>query len=218
MPSLRSERRVRLRYRRAGVADLPLLVDHRHRMWTDIAHHTEPQITDHDQRYRPWARQHLLSGRLAGIVGETPEGSAVASGLVWFRAEQPRPDFQGLASPYILSMFTEPAWRGRGVASRIVRELITICRERGFPNVGLHASRFGRSIYRRVGFERSWEMRRWIGPRVTPKPVPGATAGRRKRKGLDRGVNRTRSHRSRNRSRRPPPRARGPKGRARSAS
>jgi GNAT superfamily N-acetyltransferase len=177
-----------LTYRRTTVADLPLLIDHRHRMWTDIAHHTEAQISDHDIRYRPWAKRRLVSGELTGVVVETGDGSPVASGLVWFRAEQPRPDFQGFESPYILSMFTEPAWRGRGIATRIVRELVTICRERGFPNVGLHASRFGRPIYRRVGFERTWEMRRWIGRPFVPKPAPGArAAGRRKKKGLDRG-------------------------------
>ena len=188
MPSPRRERPGRLAYRRTTTTDLPLLVDHRHRMWTDIAHHTEAQISDHDLRYRPWAKRRLASGELAGVVAETREGRAVASGLVWFRAEQPRPDFQGFESPYILSMFTEPAFRGRGVATRIVRELLTICRERGFPNVGLHASRFGRGVYRRVGFERTWEMRKWVGRPYVPEPVPPTGAVRRKeKKRLDRG-------------------------------
>lgn len=129
----------------------------------------------------------MVSGELTGVIAETPDGRTVASGLVWFRAEQPRPDFQGFESPYILSMFTEPAVRGRGIATRIVRELLAICRERGFPNVGLHASRFGRDIYRRVGFERTWEMRTWVGQPFVPEPVPPTGAlGRRKKKGLDR--------------------------------
>jgi len=122
------------------------------------------------------------------VVAETSDGVAVASGLVWFRDEQPRPDFQGFESPYILSMFTEPAWRGQGVAARIVRDLLTICRERGYPNVALHASRFGRRIYRRAGFERTWEMRRWVDRPYAPKRAPVAgTAGRKKEKRLDRG-------------------------------
>jgi len=166
---------------------MPLLVDHRHRMWTDIAHHTEAQISDHDTRYQSWARRGLISRELAGVVALSRDGDAVASGLVWFRAEQPRPDFQGFESPYILSMFTEPGWRGQGIAARIVQELLIICRERGYPNVGLHASRFGRRIYRRAGFERTWEMRKWIGRRYAPRPSPApGTAGTRNKKRLDR--------------------------------
>jgi GNAT superfamily N-acetyltransferase len=156
-------------------------------MWSDIGNRTEAEITEHDARYRPWAVQRLRSGELVGVVSEARDDSAVGSGLVWFRPDQPRPKLPTLVSPYILSMYTEPAWRGRGVATRIVRELLVICRERGFPNAELHASRFGRRIYRRLGFERTWEMRTWIDRRFAPKPVrPAARSRRTRKKGLDR--------------------------------
>jgi len=62
--------------------------------------------------------------------------------------------------PYVLSMYTEPEFRGRGVASRIVREMMRRSRARGFGRIVLHASRFGRSVYERLGFESGSEMRR----------------------------------------------------------
>jgi hypothetical protein len=34
------------------------------------------------------------------------------------------------------------------------------CRRRGLSRITLHASPFGRSVYRKLGFERTWEMRR----------------------------------------------------------
>jgi GNAT superfamily N-acetyltransferase len=156
-------------------------------MWSEIGNRTEAEITEHDARYRPWAVARLRSGELVGVVAETRGGPAVGSGLVWFRPDQPRPKLLTLVSPYILSMYTEPAWRGRGVATRVVRELLSICRERGFPNAELHASRFGRRMYRRMGFERTWEMRTWLDRRFAPKPVgPAAKPRGRRKKGLDR--------------------------------
>ena len=174
-------------YRRATNADIRVLVDHRHRMWSDIGNRTEAEITEHDSRYRRWARNRLRSGELRGCVAESPDGLAIASGLVWFRPDQPRPKLLTLVSPYILSMYTEPAWRGRGIATRIVRQLITLCREDGYPNAELHASRLGRRVYRRVGFERTWEMRIWIDRRFAPRLLPTvAGVQRRRKKGLDR--------------------------------
>lgn len=179
--------RARLTFRAATVADLDVLVDHRHRMWSEIRHHTEPQIDEHDPRYRTWARARFRSGELAGFVAERPDGTAVGSGLVWFRPEQPRPGIRGMVTPYVLSMFTEPAWRGKGVATRIMRELLALVRRRGHPDVVLHASRFGRGVYRRVGFERTWEMRYWIDRRI-PRSWARLTAPpkQKRKKGLDR--------------------------------
>ncbi len=57
-----------------------------------------------------------------------------------------------------MSMFTEPWFRGKGVASRIVKESVAWCKENGFSWVVLHASRMGRRLYPGLGFRRSWEM------------------------------------------------------------
>jgi len=178
----------RLTYRRATLADLPLLVDHRHRMWSDIATRSEREITEHDPRYRRWARTLLNSGELIGWLAESPEGSVVGSGCVWCHSDQPRPGIPSLVSPYILSMYTEPAWRGKGVATRIVRELGRECREAGYPNVELHGSRFGRRVYARLGFERTWEMRYWIDRSIPRRQALALAKVRRKgKKRLDRG-------------------------------
>ena len=176
----------RLTYRWVTAADLPTLVDHRHRMWTDIGTRTEGQISAHDPRYRRWARSRLQSRELVGVVAEV-DRMPVASGLLWYRPEQPLPAIGPMTIPYILSMYTDPGWRGRGVATRIVRMLVEECRAQGHPTVILHASKFGRRVYRRVGFDRSWEMRYWVDRRLRPR-VPSPTRGRKResKKGLER--------------------------------
>ena len=65
---------------------------------------------------------------------------------------------------YLLSMFTEPDHRGEGHATRIVRAAMRWAKGRGIPLVVLHASELGESVYRRLGFERTREMRRSLVP------------------------------------------------------
>jgi GNAT superfamily N-acetyltransferase len=177
----------RVTYRPTTAADVDVLTDHRHRMWTAIGRHTEAEILEHDGRYRKWAKPRLRSGELVGVLAEAPDGTPVGSGLVWFRADQPYPQTSTVAGPYVLSMYTWPDWRGRGIASGIVRRLVAACRAQGYPSVVLHASQQGRTVYRRLGFERTWEMRFWIDPKTRRRRALAAAKARRKRrKGLDR--------------------------------
>jgi len=64
-----------------------------------------------------------------------------------------------------LSMYTEPDFRKRGVASMVVKEAIRWCRKRRYERLMLHASKMGRGVYRRLGFKRTWEMRLNLGNR-----------------------------------------------------
>jgi len=179
----------RVTYRRTTVADLDVLTEQRHLMWTAIGHRTEEEITEHDGRYRRWMRPRLASGEVVGFVARSPDGTPVGSGLVWFRSDQPRPKIPTLTIPYILSMYTAEDWRGKGIASGIVRRLVAECRVQGQPSVVLHASEQGRSVYQHLGFERTWEMRYWIDPRLRRRRAAMAEKTRRRkgRKRLDRG-------------------------------
>ena len=216
--AIRSSKKGNVSYRPAGPSDLRRLTDHRHRMWTAIGHRTEREITAHDRGYGVWLRPRLRSREVVGFVALGEGRSPVGSGLVWFRPDQPRPGSPKLVTPYILSMFTEPAWRGHGIATSIVRRLVSVCREEGYPSVVLHASEEGRSVYARLGFERTWEMRYWVDPAVRRRRARWTTRRRRKpRRGWTGRVSRTRSRRTRIRSRPPPTRATRPRS-ARSAT
>jgi GNAT superfamily N-acetyltransferase len=149
--------------RRATRSDWNVLVDHRHRMFAEIGGRTRQQLAAHDRLYRRWMRRRIASGELVLLVIEVPGTGVVASGGVWFRPDQPRPESPQLQVPYVLSMYTEPGFRGRGLARRIVGEAVRISRRRGYRRVVLHAAPRARSLYRKAGFERTWEMRRELG-------------------------------------------------------
>lgn len=144
--------------RRATIRDLDVLVRHRRGMWRDIGGRTEAQLDAADPVYRRWIRGRLKSGACAGFIVEE-RGAPAASGVLWVQRSQPRPGWHGTKQGYLLSMYTEPASRGNGYASRIVRASVKWARAEGIDRVTLHASPQGRRIYQKEGFERTWEMR-----------------------------------------------------------
>jgi len=55
-------------------------------------------------------------------------------------------------------MYTEPAARRCGVATRLLEAMVTWCQTNKFSAVSLHASAAGRPLYQMVGFEQTNEM------------------------------------------------------------
>ena len=133
-------------------------------MWNAIAKIPKADLDAADRIYRRWARMQMKSNQFAGFIVEVG-GEPVASGCVWLMHIQPRPNWKGTTAAYLLSMFTEPAHRGRGHGARIVREAIRYAKAREIHVMLLHASPFGESIYQRLGFKRTTEMRLFLAAR-----------------------------------------------------
>ena len=152
--------------RDAGAGDIDLLVRHRREMWKDLGVKRKLVLDEADRAYGKWVKSGFKNGILLGWIAETKEGVLAGSGCIWLRPAQPRPNLKAQIQPYLLSMYTEPPFRRNGVASRVVREAIKWCRKNGYSRLALHASRYGRGLYRRNGFTRSWEMRLELGRTV----------------------------------------------------
>jgi GNAT superfamily N-acetyltransferase len=155
-----------VRVRPSTPDDLTVLVRHRRRMWEDIGKHAPREIERSDAPYRRWVRREMRAHRFFGFVAETDRGEVVASGAVWLHPVQPRPGPRArLDMPYILSMYTAPEHRGRGLASRLVRTMVRWAEARGYGRIFLHASVKGRPVYARLGFVDGNEMRHELGGR-----------------------------------------------------
>jgi GNAT superfamily N-acetyltransferase len=59
----------------------------------------------------------------------------------------------------ILNVFTEPRWRRQGVALLLLERIIDWARAEQIDRLILHASQAGRSLYERLGFVDTNEMR-----------------------------------------------------------
>lgn len=125
-----------------------------------------PRLDDALRVYARWFRRMWRDGRIVAWKVESSDGTIAASGALWFRETQPRPGELGGYRPYLMSMYTEPEFRGRGLAARLVRAAIAESRRRKYGLLTLHASTMGRGVYERLGFEAGSEMRLSL-----PRPV-----------------------------------------------
>lgn len=58
----------------------------------------------------------------------------------------------------VLNVYVQPAWRRRGIAETLMREVLQSLAARGVRRVVLHASDEGRRLYERLGFVPTNEM------------------------------------------------------------
>jgi len=144
--------------RPVGPKEVEVLVRHRRAMWEDMGLRDKRALGRADTVYQKWARRQFYAETLKAWVVKDPSGRTVGSGCLWLQPVQPTPMFDGKAQPYLMSMYTEPGARGKGVASLIVRAAVDWSRRNSYPWAVLHASRMGRGLYRGLGFKRLWEM------------------------------------------------------------
>jgi GNAT superfamily N-acetyltransferase len=143
----------------AGPADVDLLVAHRLDMWRDIHPEFGAKVDESEGPTRRWVRRKLAEGKLIGFIAKTSAGRVAGSGCIWLRDEQPRPTNPRQEVPYLMSMYTEPSYRRKGVARLIVRQALKWCKEHEYDRVNLHASTQGKPLYESLGFEPTTEMR-----------------------------------------------------------
>ena len=144
--------------REATIHDIPEIIRQRRRMYEDM-HYADTLALERSSNLNSVYLQKAVS-----------EGSFRA----WLAADSKRPIAGGAvlivpwpAHPYdlecrratILNVYTEPDYRRRGVARRIMQTMIAWCEKEGFCRVNLHASDDGRHLYESLGFEPSNEMR-----------------------------------------------------------
>jgi GNAT superfamily N-acetyltransferase len=143
--------------RRATVDDAVLITRHRHVMFADNQFAGEDHLTQMDAAFEPWVRARLADGRYIGLLVEE-DGRVIAGGGILFHDFAPHwMDFEPTRA-YLLNFYTAPEARGHGHANLLLRACVEECRARGVAVVTLHASRFGRPIYEKFGFEQSTEM------------------------------------------------------------
>lgn len=148
-----------MRVRRAGAGDLDALVHQRKEMWKDLGVKSEKLHDEADRVYRRWARDRLRNQTLVAWIVKSRDDRVAGGGCLWLQPIQPRPGRNAQLQPYLLSMYTEPDFRRKGVASLIISEATKWCRKNRFEQLSLHASSTGRKLYKKLGFYRTWEMR-----------------------------------------------------------
>lgn len=142
--------------RLATPEDIPVLVNHYHRMFKAIL---ESRSRDHsaidwhtlDQRYLKKLTLELGRGCCAWVAHI--DSQIISSGAVTTLSMVPVPDDYGYNVGYLHSLFTQSAYRKQGIAGTIVQHAVTHCRNNGIGRLILNTSKAGRALYESLGFE-----------------------------------------------------------------
>ena len=166
--STHAEVSARFLVRRATLADLDTLARHRAEMFRDIHGIDDAQWEAMAEASRRWFESALPSGEYRAwlVEPESSPGEIVAGAGLQLRNALPSIRHgdgwtkvttgpQGM----ILNVFTERAWRRRGLAKLVMEQVIAGAREAGVSSLVLHASKEGRPLYKSLGFAATNEMR-----------------------------------------------------------
>ena len=112
--------------------------------------------------YAKTARQYfsetLANGSYISAVAELDGKLVSANGLILYGKPPSITGGTGRLG-FISNVYTRPAWRGKGIASTLMKMIVTYARSNDVEKLHLGATDLGKSIYERVGF---------ITPRFTP--------------------------------------------------
>ncbi len=140
--------------RRAGLHDVDALVRLRFQLFRETgdlqSDEAAPELAEITRTYLTEA---LPTERFLAWIAETEEAEMIAmSGLVFFTKPPTKANLSGLEA-YIMNMYTVPQWRGKGIATALVRELLRfVTTATEAKRVWLHTTREGQSVYEKCGF------------------------------------------------------------------
>ena len=165
--------------RAATLADVDHLADHRAAMFRDMGRIAEAAYAPLVAATRAYLVEAMPRGEyVAWVAVPAADRDVVVGGAgIHLRPQIPRPDaldptriaagLQGL----VVNVYTDPAWRRRGVARLLMEAVIAYARQARLAALVLNASDDGRPLYVQLGFVATGTEMRY------DRPLQGGGAG-----------------------------------------
>lgn len=143
--------------REARIAELPAIANHWIAMFEEVGKHRESEFDpDWRERFVRFFTAEIERGDAAYFVaidGEQIVGTAGARMTDGYPAA-----IHGVSNGYVFGVHVDTRYRGKGIATMLTQRAIDFLKARNPWAIRLHASRFGRSIYEKLGFAPTNEM------------------------------------------------------------
>jgi ribosomal protein S18 acetylase RimI-like enzyme len=143
--------------RRATEADLAEVLRLRVAMFEAMPHQSSDRLPELEKANLAYLTRALPNGEYLAWVAEV-EGRTVGAGGMVMRYTPPTVTNLTGKEGYILSIYTEPEWRGKGVASAIIQAILDYLRASGIPKASLRCREEVRPLYEKLGFNPGEEM------------------------------------------------------------
>jgi GNAT superfamily N-acetyltransferase len=108
---------------------------------------------------RLWLARALADGSYRHWLALDGSGRVAGGGGVLLCPWPANPKDSCTQRAVILNVYTEPEFRKRGIARQIMLTILAWIKQQGLRAVNLHASKEGRPLYEKLGFEATNEMR-----------------------------------------------------------
>src|SRR3989304_3668965 len=143
-----------LYFKKAEKKDAAVLAEYRFKMFNerlpdDNLDERKAEIVDECTRYYLDDINDKNHYSIIAFVGRT----AVGCGTILLEERPPSPKHRINLSAYILNIYVDTGYRGRGIARKIIDHLHEYARSRGVRKIGLNASRFGHGLYKKIGYK-----------------------------------------------------------------
>jgi GNAT superfamily N-acetyltransferase len=154
--------------RLATVADIGVIARHRAEMFSDMGQLPVALYPDLVTCTVEYLQAAIPAGEYVGWLTAPDNDSAtiVAGAGVQHRRVLPHPLPRREPSriaygrqAIVLNVFTERAWRRRGLAALLMQHVLDWARRESLETLVLHASDDGRALYEKLGFVQTNEMR-----------------------------------------------------------
>ena len=148
---------VNLTIREARATDIPEILRQRRRMYEDMGDHEPTALDTMASLSSVYLTTAIADRSFRGWLAADGD-RVVAGGAVVVCSWPAHPYDLQCGRATILNVYTDPEYRRRGIAHKLLETMIAWCRREGFARVTLHASDHGRHLYESLGFEASNEM------------------------------------------------------------
>jgi len=144
--------------RLASTLDAAAIARHRRLMFDEMGLASGGALERVEQETRAAVEHAMIEGYYRHWFA-VEDGQIIAGAGVIVARWLPMPDEPALARATVLNVYTEPPFRNRGLARRLMLAVIDWCRAQELASVQLHSSDAGRPLYEALGFKATNEMR-----------------------------------------------------------
>jgi GNAT superfamily N-acetyltransferase len=144
--------------REATPNDVAEILRHRRGMYEDMDYKDARALAAMVSATEPYLSEALPNGSFRAWLASAG-GRVVGGGGIVISPWPSHPYGLECRKATILNLYVYPDYRRRGIARQLMKIMIEWCRNEGFASVSLHASKHGRPLYEKLGFEPTNEMR-----------------------------------------------------------
>jgi len=153
----------RFAVRPGSAADAETITRHRRAMFSDMGYGDVAWLDEMSAAFLPWLRRKMETGEYLAWFAVAADGSIAAGAGLWLTEWMPWRVGHDSRRGHILNVYTEAAYRRRGLARRLMETILNWCRQEGIAIATLNASDEGRPLYESLGFKTTNDMRLDLG-------------------------------------------------------